>query len=186
MLLPLVAHKVPLKRLLFYTPKLMDITENKMDPSLSQTTNTPISTDPTAPIENSDQYRQTGESTSPVHDNVSQGDGPLASQESAPASTDMREMIIENIKTVYDPEVPVNIYELGLIYEVNLRGEGAVHILMTLTSPGCPAAGMLPGEVEEKARAVPGVTSVDVELTFDPPWEQGMMTEEARLELGFM
>lgn len=98
----------------------------------------------------------------------------------------LRDEIIEAIKTVYDPEIPVNIYELGLIYEVNIGEEGKVDILMTLTSPGCPAAGMLPGDVEEKVRAIPGVGDVHVEITFDPPWDQGMMSDEAKLELGFM
>jgi FeS assembly SUF system protein len=102
-----------------------------------------------------------------------------------PDAATIRDQVIEGIKTVFDPEIPVNIYELGLIYEVNVDGT-KVDILMTLTSPGCPAAGMLPGEVEEKARAVEGVTEARVEVTFDPPWDQGMMSEEARLELGFM
>jgi FeS assembly SUF system protein len=101
-----------------------------------------------------------------------------------PAST-IRDQVIEAIKTVYDPEIPVNIYELGLIYEVNVD-KGDVHVLMTLTSPGCPAAGMLPGDVEEKIREIPGVEDAEVEITFDPPWDQSMMSDEARLELGFM
>jgi FeS assembly SUF system protein len=101
-------------------------------------------------------------------------------------SLSMHDQIIEAIKTVFDPEIPVNIYELGLIYEVKIGDEGKVDISMTLTSPGCPAAGMLPGDVEEKVRSVPGVTDVSVEVTFEPPWDQSMMSEEARLELGFM
>jgi FeS assembly SUF system protein len=99
---------------------------------------------------------------------------------------ELKEMIIQAIKTVYDPEIPVNIYELGLIYEVNIDDQNKVDVIMTLTSPGCPAAGMLPGDVEEKVRTVEGVTDVKVEVTFDPPWDQSMMTDEAKLELGFM
>ncbi len=98
-----------------------------------------------------------------------------------------RDQVIEAIKTVYDPEIPVNIYELGLIYEVNILENNNVDVLMTLTSPGCPAAGMLPGDVEEKVRSVPGHgDQIKVEVTFEPPWDQSMMTEEARLELGFL
>ena len=98
----------------------------------------------------------------------------------------LREQIIEAIKTVYDPEIPVNIYELGLIYEVGIGEHGKIDVLMTLTSPGCPAAGMLPGDVEEKVRSVKGTGDVKVEVTFAPPWDQSMMTDEAKLELGFM
>ena len=98
----------------------------------------------------------------------------------------LRELIVEALKTVYDPEIPVDIYELGLIYEINIAENNDVHVLMTLTAPSCPAAGMLPGEVEEKVKAVSGVGAVSVEITFDPPWEMAMMSEEARLELGYM
>ncbi|MDQ3073315.1 MAG: SUF system Fe-S cluster assembly protein [Bacteroidota bacterium] len=98
----------------------------------------------------------------------------------------LKEEIIEAIKTVYDPEIPVNIYELGLIYDIVIDEQRNVHVEMTLTSPACPAAGMLPGDVEFKVRSVPGIKEVDVEVVFDPPWDQGMMTDEARLELGFM
>jgi FeS assembly SUF system protein len=109
-----------------------------------------------------------------------------AEETSAGNEGNLHDQIIEAIKTVYDPEIPVNIYELGLIYEVNIGEGGKVDVLMTLTSPGCPAAGMLPGDVEEKVRSVKGTGDVKVEVTFEPPWDQGMMTEEARLELGFM
>ena len=98
----------------------------------------------------------------------------------------MYDQIIEAIKQVYDPEIPVNIFELGLIYEVRIDETGKVDVTMTLTAPSCPAAGMLPGEVEEKVRTVAGVSDVSVEVTFDPPWDQSMMSEEAKLELGFM
>lgn len=94
--------------------------------------------------------------------------------------------IIEVLKTIYDPEIPVNIYDLGLIYEVNVFPDFAVEIVMTLTSPSCPAAGVLPGEVEQKAKAVAGVKDVTLELVFEPTWNQEMMSEEAKLELGFL
>lgn len=94
--------------------------------------------------------------------------------------------VIDQIKTVYDPEIPVNIYELGLIYEVNVAESGKVDVVMTLTAPACPAAEILPAEVKEKALEVEGVNDAEVEVVFDPPWSKEMMSEEAMLELGFM
>jgi FeS assembly SUF system protein len=96
----------------------------------------------------------------------------------------IREGVIEALRTVYDPEIPVNIYELGLVYEVDVRDDASVHVRMTLTSPMCPVAETLPPEVEAKARAVPGVREVEVEVVWEPPWNPGMMSEAARLELG--
>jgi FeS assembly SUF system protein len=93
-------------------------------------------------------------------------------------------MAVEAIRTCYDPEIPVNIYELGLIYGVAVDPDGSVKVQMTLTSPNCPSAVELPGEVERKVRAIPGVRQVAVEITFDPPWEPSRMSEAARLELG--
>jgi FeS assembly SUF system protein len=98
----------------------------------------------------------------------------------------VRERIIERLRTVYDPEIPVDIYELGLIYEVRVDEGGKVGIRMTLTSPMCPAAEALPSEVETKAREVSGVTGVELELVWDPPWSPERMSEAARLELGMM
>lgn len=94
--------------------------------------------------------------------------------------------IIEALKECYDPEIPVNIYDLGLIYEINVDPGNNAHVLMTLTSPSCPVAGTLPGEVENRVREVSGVESAEVELTFEPMWDMEMMSEEAKLELGFM
>jgi FeS assembly SUF system protein len=94
--------------------------------------------------------------------------------------------VIEVIKTIYDPEIPVDIYELGLIYEVKVDADLNVHVLMTLTSPSCPVAESLPVEVEEKIAGAKEVTSAKVEIVFDPPWDKSMMSEEALLELGFM
>ena len=94
--------------------------------------------------------------------------------------------IIETLKTIYDPEIPVNIYELGLIYEIKLDDEHNVHILMTLTTPNCPVAESLPEEVKQKVSNIDGVKSVDLELTFEPPWTMDMLSEEAKLELGLI
>jgi len=100
-------------------------------------------------------------------------------------TADLEEEIVAALKTVYDPEIPVNIYEMGLIYDIDINEKGHVHVRMTLTSPACPVAGILPGEVEEKVQGVPGVESAEVELVWDPVWNPSMMTEAARLELGF-
>ncbi len=94
--------------------------------------------------------------------------------------------IIEMLKTIFDPEIPVDIYELGLIYEVKVNDDADAFITMTLTSPSCPVAESLPAEVEQKAASVEGVNSAKVEITFEPPWSQDMMSEEAKLELGFL
>jgi FeS assembly SUF system protein len=93
--------------------------------------------------------------------------------------------VVAALKTCYDPEIPVDIYELGLVYGVRVDADGAVEVRMTLTSPACPVAGSLPGEVESKVRTVPGVKSARVELVWDPPWDKEMMSEAAKLELGF-
>lgn len=95
-------------------------------------------------------------------------------------------LVVEMLRTCYDPEIPVNIYELGLIYEIRVDFSGSVQILMTLTSPACPVAGSLPPEVEHKVRTVPGVKDVKVELVWDPPWTPDKMSEAAKLQLGMM
>lgn len=93
--------------------------------------------------------------------------------------------VIEAIRTVYDPEIPVNIWELGLIYGVEVSPGGVVEVKMTLTAPACPAAGELPVEVEQKVRAIPGVTDAKVEIVWEPMWNKDMMTDAAKLRLGF-
>jgi FeS assembly SUF system protein len=98
--------------------------------------------------------------------------------------SDIENGIVEALKTVFDPEIPVNIYELGLIYDIDVQEEGKVQVKMTLTAPGCPVAGTLPGEVKAKVESVPGVTAADVELVWDPAWNPSMMSEAARLQLG--
>ena len=96
------------------------------------------------------------------------------------------EKIITTIKTIFDPEIPVDIYELGLIYDIMVNENFDVKILMTLTTPNCPVAETLPVDVEEKVKTVEGVKDVEVEITFEPPWSQDMMSDEAKLELGIL
>ncbi|KAA2242888.1 DUF59 domain-containing protein [Chitinophaga agrisoli] len=98
----------------------------------------------------------------------------------------LRDQIETTLKTVYDPEIPVNIFELGLVYEIKIGDNNRVNITMTLTAPGCPVAGDIIREVDEKVRGIEGVSDVDVHLTFEPAWTKEMMSEEARLELGFL
>jgi len=102
------------------------------------------------------------------------------------ANEALENTIIDVLKTIYDPEIPVDVYEMGLIYEVKIDGERNVEIEMTLTSPNCPVAESMPKEVEDKVGAVDGVTSSKVKIVFDPPWDKDMMSEEAKLELGFL
>ncbi len=101
-------------------------------------------------------------------------------------TTELGEKIVKVLKTIYDPEIPVDIYELGLIYDVLVNEEYEVKILMTLTSPNCPVAETLPVEVEEKVKSIDILKDVEVEITFDPPWSQDLMSEEAKLELGML
>jgi FeS assembly SUF system protein len=98
----------------------------------------------------------------------------------------LKDKVVEAIKLVYDPEIPVDVYELGLIYEINVFPVNNVHVLMTLTSPACPSAEVIPGEIESRIREVDTVNDVQVEVTFDPPYTTDMMSEAAKLELGFM
>ncbi|HQV77371.1 MAG TPA: SUF system Fe-S cluster assembly protein [Chitinophagales bacterium] len=99
---------------------------------------------------------------------------------------EIKDEAVAQIHTIYDPEIPINIYDLGLIYEVNVDVDNNVHVLMTLTAPNCPAAESLPAEVEQKLKAIDGVNTCRVEITFEPTWDQEMMSEAAKLELGFL
>jgi FeS assembly SUF system protein len=99
---------------------------------------------------------------------------------------EIEKKVIDCLKDIYDPEIPVNIFDLGLIYEVKVSEDAQVSVLMTLTAPNCPVAESLPVEVNEKIKALEGVKEVDVEMTFEPPWDKDMMSEEAQLELGFL
>ncbi|MBM2576864.1 SUF system Fe-S cluster assembly protein [Jannaschia sp. Os4] len=106
----------------------------------------------------------------------------------APSTTDhpLHEPVVEACRSVFDPEIPVNIYDLGLVYTIRIGAENDVSVVMTLTAPGCPVAGEMPGWVADAVSSVPGVKTVDVDLTWEPPWGMEMMSDEARLELGFM
>src|SRR5437667_11106321 len=106
-----------------------------------------------------------------------------ATPETAPKPLDER--VVDALKTCYDPEIPVNIYELGLVYSVDVTPEGFANVKMTLTAPACPVAGSLPGEVEAKVKSVEGVSDAKVELVWDPPWRADMMSKVARVMLGF-
>ncbi len=101
-------------------------------------------------------------------------------------NTDLMQKVINEIKTCYDPEIPVDIWELGLIYELHLDNDNNLKVVMTLTSPNCPAAESLPAEVENKLKLLPEIKSVELKLTFEPPWDKNMMSDVAQLELGFM
>lgn len=105
-----------------------------------------------------------------------------------PSTTDhpLYDDVVGACRTVFDPEIPVNIYDLGLVYTVEISPENEVAIVMTLTAPGCPVAGEMPGWVADAVEPLPGVKQVDVQMTFDPPWGMEMMSDEAKLELGFM
>ena len=105
-----------------------------------------------------------------------------------PSSTEhpLYEKVVEACRTVFDPEIPVNIYDLGLVYSIQISDENAVDIQMSLTAPGCPVAGEMPGWVADAVEPIDGVKQVDVDLVWDPPWGMDMMSDEARLELGFM
>ena len=120
----------------------------------------------------------------PVPDEASAPSNPIGPLNAAEKLV-LEEEIVAALKTCYDPEIPVDIYELGLIYDISIDKERFVTIQMTLTSPGCPVAGSLPGEVERKATTVPGVLGAKVELVWEPPWTMEQMSEEARLDLGF-
>ena len=100
--------------------------------------------------------------------------------------TELEANIVKALKNVYDPEIPVNVYDLGLIYEISVKSEQEVDILMTLTAPNCPMADLLLNDVETYVKDVKGIEKVNVTLTFDPPWDKDMLSEEARLELGLM
>jgi FeS assembly SUF system protein len=101
-----------------------------------------------------------------------------------PTPDEIKQSVVDALKTVYDPEIPVDIYELGLIYEVDIKDDGGAYVKMTLTSPMCPVAETLPPEVEAKVAGVPGIADVALDLVWEPPWSPSMMSEAARLELG--
>jgi FeS assembly SUF system protein len=117
-------------------------------------------------------------------DETTKGEPSDGSSANSASPDAIRDEVIAQLKTIFDPEIPINIYELGLIYKVDVAPDGATHVTMTLTTPMCPAAEELPPEVETKARGVSGVTSVQLDLVWDPPWSPEMMSDAARLDLG--
>ncbi|MFL5244655.1 MAG: SUF system Fe-S cluster assembly protein [Gemmataceae bacterium] len=113
------------------------------------------------------------------------GEKKMPQPKPAPAGATLEEKVIAALRSVYDPEIPVNIYELGLVYDINADpATGKVGIRMTLTTPACPVAGSLPGEVESRVKAIPEVQLVEVDLVWDPPWDKDMMSDAAKLQLG--
>jgi FeS assembly SUF system protein len=141
-----------------------------------------MTTESNAPVENAPVENAPLESA-PL-ENAPLENAPPAATEAGGAEPGLEDGIVEALKTVYDPEIPVNIYEMGLIYDLNVESGGRVQIKMTLTSPGCPVAGTLPGEVKDKVESVPGVAGAEVEVVWDPVWNPSMMSEAARLQLG--
>ena len=112
--------------------------------------------------------------------------GETKPSDDVPASEDLKNSVIDALKSIYDPEIPVDIYELGLIYDVEISEDGDAVVKMTLTTPHCPVAESMPGEVELRVGAVPGIGDAEVELVWDPPWDPQKMSDEARLELGML
>lgn len=112
-------------------------------------------------------------------------DNTAAARVSSASLAEIEERVVETLKTVYDPEIPVNIYELGLIYKIDVQEGGVVDVVMTLTAPGCPVAFTMPGEIEDRLRTIPGVSEAHVQVTWEPPWNKDMMSEAAKLQLGF-
>ena len=125
---------------------------------------------------------EVGDQQSPTEPNTTINDG----EPQGALQEILREQVIDELRTIYDPEIPVNIYELGLIYDLNVTPEGEVWIKMTLTSPACPVAEILPPQVENAVAAIPGVKDAEVEVVWDPPYTMEMMSESARLQLGLM
>jgi len=135
----------------------------------------------------SDQIQATVTASAPDTSTAPAGTAPQPSPGKALSAAEqnaLRDKVIEALRTCYDPEIPVNIYELGLIYDVKVSDSGEGYIRMTLTTPNCPAAISLPGEVEYKAKAIAGLSGVKVEVVWEPPWDMSKMTEAARLQLG--
>jgi FeS assembly SUF system protein len=113
------------------------------------------------------------------------GDKKLPEPKPAPPGATLEEQVIAALRGIYDPEIPVNIYELGLVYDIDADpATGKIGIRMTLTTPACPVAGSLPGEVQARVQSIPGVTSAQVDLVWDPPWDKNMMSDAAKLQLG--
>lgn len=124
--------------------------------------------------------------TNPPNPPVPPAPAPAAPGAEGPPDADLKTRVVAALRTVFDPEIPVNIYDMGMIYEVGVKDDASVDVRMTLTSPSCPVAGSLPPEVQAKIAALPGVTSARVELVWEPPWNPEMMSEAAKLQLNMM
>ncbi len=127
-----------------------------------------------------------GKAEEKVEEKVEEKTNGMADERIVTNKMELEKRIIETLKQIFDPEIPVNIFDLGLIYEVNVAADFSVQIVMTLTAPNCPVADSLPNEVNEKIKALEGVKEVHVELTFEPSWDKDMMSEEAQLDLGLL
>lgn len=139
-----------------------------------------------ANAEANQERRAMSEQSNPQTGDRPQAPSPPATQDLSPEQKAIEQKVVEVLKTVYDPEIPVNIYEMGLIYGVDVSPSGAVNIRMTLTAPACPVAESLPLEVESKVQSIPEVTTASVLLVWDPPWDRDRMSEAAKLQLGMM
>jgi FeS assembly SUF system protein len=159
--------------------------EKGSDVATVETAATVATEEHVAPTATLDSSRDASESA-PNAASPAAGDASEARSSDPPAATTktLNEQVVDELKKVYDPEIPVNIYDLGLVYSVEIDSANVVSVKMTLTAPGCPVAGSLPGEVERRVRDVPGVTDAKVELVWDPPWHPGMMSKLARVMLG--
>lgn len=136
------------------------------------------------PADDTPRHDQTPQTPAPGAEAAPTAEEAPTAESGGPADEELRQLVVETLKTVYDPEIPVNIYELGMIYDIALEPGGRAVVTMTLTSPSCPVAGSLPLEVEEKLRAIAGLSDVRVDLVWDPPWTPEKISEAAKLELG--
>ena len=160
-----------------------DEAETKPEEPQEQASETPAEAPQDSPPQGAESDKDQGEHLTYIES----AEASATAAQTAPVDKEeLKNRVTDMMRTIFDPEIPVNIYDIGLIYKIEPRDDGIVELVMTLTTPNCPAAGILPGEVESKARSVDGVHDVEFELTFDPPWNPDMMSEGAKLELGMM
>ena len=164
--------------------RFMDLFRKK-EPEQPLSPVAPPPVDP-APVEPAAPAAPAAPVEAPAKAEVAQASVDMVLEGGTVAVKEIEEKVLDVLRNTFDPEIPVNIYELGLVYETRVADSGEVHIKMTLTSPACPVAGTLPPEVASKVRTIPGVTDVKLDLVWDPPWNPNMMSEAARLQLGMM
>ena len=174
-----------LQRLLDRLYGKRDRSRGKADEAAAPSDKADTDPPPASPVAQDDDAVRGPDSAS-AQETPSPVEKPAKETDEEPETDGLREQIVDAIKTVFDPEIPVNIYDLGLIYGIEIEPSNMVHITMTLTAPNCPAAGILPGQVQSAARGVSGVKDVALDLVFDPPWGPDRMSEAAKLELGMM